>query len=147
MDFETRAIHEGQEPDPATGAIITPIYQTSTYVQESLGHHKGYEYARGKNPTREALERNEVRSMERQSAADGNHAWFHIIASPLDGNLAVWFADITARKQAELIARQTGQPLNIKWRACLRIFPNPWTESVWKSTLLSRHTAPISASR
>src|SRR5919202_6749197 len=58
MDFETRAIHAGQEPDPATGAIITPIYQTSTYVQDALGQHKGYEYARTQNPTRTALEGN-----------------------------------------------------------------------------------------
>jgi cystathionine gamma-synthase len=56
MDFETRAIHAGQEPDPATGAIITPIYQTSTYVQEAVGRHKGYDYARVANPTRTALE-------------------------------------------------------------------------------------------
>jgi cystathionine gamma-synthase len=56
MDFETRAIHEGQEPDPATGAIITPIYQTSTYVQEEVGVHKGYDYARVANPTRSALQ-------------------------------------------------------------------------------------------
>src|SRR5919204_237674 len=56
MDFETRAIHAGQEPDPATGAIITPIYQTSTYVQEAVGKHKGYDYARVANPTRSALE-------------------------------------------------------------------------------------------
>jgi cystathionine beta-lyase/cystathionine gamma-synthase len=56
MDFETRAIHAGQEPDPATGAIITPIYQTSTYVQEAVGQHKGYDYARVGNPTRTALE-------------------------------------------------------------------------------------------
>src|SRR5919204_7002 len=56
MDFETRAIHAGQEPDPATGAIITPIYQTSTYVQEAVGKHKGYDYARVANPTRTALE-------------------------------------------------------------------------------------------
>src|SRR5947207_1179063 len=56
MDFETRAIHAGQEPDPATGAIITPIYQTSTYVQEAVGRHKGYDYARVGNPTRTALE-------------------------------------------------------------------------------------------
>jgi cystathionine gamma-lyase len=56
--FGTRAIHAGQRPDPASGAIMTPIYQTSTYVQEGLGRNKGYEYARGKNPTREALERN-----------------------------------------------------------------------------------------
>ena len=56
--FSTRCLHAGQDPDPATGAIITPIYQTSTYVQEELGKHKGYEYARTQNPTREALERN-----------------------------------------------------------------------------------------
>jgi cystathionine gamma-synthase len=54
--FETRAIHAGQEPDPATGAIITPIYQTSTYVQEAVGVHKGYDYARVANPTRTALQ-------------------------------------------------------------------------------------------
>ena len=54
--FETRAIHEGQEPDPATGAIVTPIYQTSTYVQEAVGVHKGYDYARVANPTRTALQ-------------------------------------------------------------------------------------------
>ena len=56
--FGTRAIHAGQRPDPLSGAIMTPIYTTSTYVQEGLGKNKGYEYARGKNPTREALERN-----------------------------------------------------------------------------------------
>lgn len=54
----TRAIHAGQRPDPTSGAIMPPIYQTSTYAQEALGVNKGYEYARGKNPTREALERN-----------------------------------------------------------------------------------------
>jgi cystathionine beta-lyase/cystathionine gamma-synthase len=58
MGFSTDAIHVGQEPDPATGAIIVPIYQTSTFVQEALGKHKGYEYARTSNPTRVALERN-----------------------------------------------------------------------------------------
>src|SRR6267143_155420 len=56
--FSTVCLHAGQEPDPTTGAIITPIYQTSTYVQEALGKHKGYEYARTQNPTRMALERN-----------------------------------------------------------------------------------------
>jgi cystathionine gamma-lyase/cystathionine beta-lyase len=55
--FGTRAIHAGQEPDPTTGAVMTPIYQTSTYWQESPGKHKGYAYARGKNPTRTALEK------------------------------------------------------------------------------------------
>jgi cystathionine gamma-synthase len=56
MEFETRAIHVGQEPDPATGAITTPIYQTSTYVQEAVGVHKGYDYSRVANPTRTALQ-------------------------------------------------------------------------------------------
>jgi cystathionine beta-lyase/cystathionine gamma-synthase len=56
--FGTRAIHAGQRPEPLAGAIMTPVYLTSTYVQDGLGENKGYEYARGKNPTREALERN-----------------------------------------------------------------------------------------
>jgi cystathionine beta-lyase/cystathionine gamma-synthase len=56
MDFETRAIHEGQEPDPATGSVTVPIYQTSTYAQEAVGRHKGYEYSRVANPTRTALQ-------------------------------------------------------------------------------------------
>ena len=56
MEFETRAIHVGQDPDPATGAVTTPIYQTSTYVQEAVGVHKGYDYARVANPTRTALQ-------------------------------------------------------------------------------------------
>ena len=58
MKFGTKAIHAGLEPDEATGAIMTPIYQTSTYVQEAVGHHKGYEYSRSSNPTRNALEKN-----------------------------------------------------------------------------------------
>ncbi len=58
MGFATRAIHAGQDPDPSTGAVSVPIYQTSTYVQDALGSHKGYEYARTQNPTRIALERN-----------------------------------------------------------------------------------------
>ena len=56
MKFATKAIHAGQEPDPTTGAIMTPIYQTSTYWQKSPGENKGYEYSRGTNPTRKALE-------------------------------------------------------------------------------------------
>ena len=56
MEFETRAIHDGQEPDPTTGAVITPIYQTSTFVHEEVGVHKGYDYSRAGNPTRTALE-------------------------------------------------------------------------------------------
>jgi cystathionine beta-lyase/cystathionine gamma-synthase len=56
MDFETRAIHDGQEPDPTTGAVTVPIYQTSTYVQDAVGEHKGYDYSRVANPTRTALQ-------------------------------------------------------------------------------------------
>jgi len=56
VDFETRAIHEGQQPDPATGAITVPIYQTSTFAQEAVGETKGYDYARVSNPTRTALQ-------------------------------------------------------------------------------------------
>jgi cystathionine beta-lyase/cystathionine gamma-synthase len=67
--FGTRAVHAGQRPEPLAGAIMTPVYLTSTYVQESLGVNKGYEYARGKNPTREALERN-VATLE-----GGNHGF------------------------------------------------------------------------
>ena len=58
MGFQTDAIHAGQEPDPSTGAVVVPIFQPSTYVQEELGKHKGYEYSRTGNPTRAALERN-----------------------------------------------------------------------------------------
>ena len=58
MGFATDCIHAGQEPDPTTGAIVVPIYQTATYVQEGIGKHKGYEYARTQNPTRRALEKN-----------------------------------------------------------------------------------------
>ena len=66
--FSTICLHAGQEPDPSTGAIVTPIYQTSTYVQDALGQHKGYEYARTQNPTRAALEGN-IAAMESGKAA------------------------------------------------------------------------------
>jgi cystathionine gamma-lyase/cystathionine beta-lyase/cystathionine gamma-lyase/homocysteine desulfhydrase len=68
VGFSTDAIHAGQEPDPTTGAVTVPIYQTSTYVQEELGKHKGFEYARTQNPTRSALERN-LATLERGSRA------------------------------------------------------------------------------
>jgi cystathionine beta-lyase/cystathionine gamma-synthase len=66
--FSTICLHAGQEPDPSTGAIVTPIYQTSTYVQDGLGRHKGYEYGRTQNPTRAALEGN-IAAMESGKAA------------------------------------------------------------------------------
>jgi cystathionine gamma-lyase len=58
MRFATKAIHAGVEPDPATGAIMTPVYLTSTYAQSAPGQHKGYEYSRSDHPTRAVLERN-----------------------------------------------------------------------------------------
>src|SRR5947208_10970579 len=66
--FSTICLHAGQEPDPSTGAIITPIYQTSTYVQDELGKHKGFEYGRTQNPTRLAVERN-IAAIESGKAA------------------------------------------------------------------------------
>src|SRR5881296_3622252 len=68
MKFSTKAIHAGNEPDSATGAVSVPIYQTSTYAQEALGKHKGFEYARTQNPTRLALERN-IAAIESGTAA------------------------------------------------------------------------------
>lgn len=68
MKFGTKVIHAGIEPDPSTGAVMTPIYQTSTYAQEAPGVHKGYEYARSKNPTRTALEAN-LAALENGAAA------------------------------------------------------------------------------
>jgi cystathionine beta-lyase/cystathionine gamma-synthase len=68
MGFKTDAIHAGQEPDPTTGAVTVPIYQTSTYVQEGIGKHTGFEYARTQNPTRMALEKN-MAVLERGAAA------------------------------------------------------------------------------
>src|ERR671922_1998720 len=58
LGFATKSIHSGQEPDPSTGAVVVPIFATSTYVQEEIGKHKGYEYARVSNPTRSRLEEN-----------------------------------------------------------------------------------------
>jgi hypothetical protein len=71
--FGTKAIHAGADADPTTGAIMTPIFQTSTYVQESPGLNKGYGYARGKNPTREALQKNIAQARGRSmSLAEGD---------------------------------------------------------------------------
>ena len=68
--FATRAIHCGQEPDPLTGAVTVPIYPTSTYVQQGIGEHKGYEYSRVSNPTRARLETN-LAALEGAVAARG----------------------------------------------------------------------------
>src|ERR1051326_6930602 len=99
--FSTVCLHAGQEPDPSTGAIITPIYQTSTYVQDELGKHKGFEYARTQNPTRMALERN-------LAAIEGGKAGFAFasgmaaigaIATLLQGGDHVVVSDNTYRSE------------------------------------------------
>lgn len=81
--FETRAIHAGQDPDPTTGAVITPIYQTSTFAQEEVGKHKGFDYSRSDNPTRSALQ-TALASLE-----DAN--WALAYASGLAGTQNVWY--------------------------------------------------------
>src|SRR5262249_51310681 len=80
LDFSTRCIHAGQEPDPTTGAVMMPIYTTSTYVQQSPGVHKGYDYARTKNPTRMAFERC-IADLEAGSAVSA-FAWGIAAISP-----------------------------------------------------------------
>src|SRR5207249_4277402 len=79
--FSTICLHAGQEPDPSTGAIITPIFQTATYVQEALGKHKGFEYARTQNPTRATLEAN-------LAAIEGGNAAF-VFASGMSAISAI----------------------------------------------------------
>src|SRR5690242_1195900 len=100
MDFETRAIHAGQEPDPATGAITVPIYQTSTFVQDAVGEHKGYDYARVANPTRTALQRclASLESAEHGIAfSSGLGATTTLMHLPNPGDRVVAVADVYGR--------------------------------------------------
>src|SRR6478672_11868316 len=83
LDFATRCIHAGQEPDPTTGAVMMPIYATSTYVQQSPGVHKGYDYARTQNPTRMAFERC-IADLEGGRAAFAFASGLSAIATTLD---------------------------------------------------------------
>jgi cystathionine gamma-lyase len=93
--FATRVIHAGQEPDPSTGAIMTPIYQTSTYVQESPGKHKGYDYARSINPTRLAYERcvADLENGERGFAFASGLAGMATVLETLDAGLHIIASD------------------------------------------------------
>ena len=75
MGFATNAIHVGQEPDPSTGAVVAPIYQTSTYVQTELGKDKGYDYARTNHPNRKALERTVAKLEGGQPPTSFHPAW------------------------------------------------------------------------
>src|SRR5919106_4510176 len=126
--FSTICIHAGQEPDPSTGAIITPIYQTSTYVQEALGQHKGYEYARTQNPTRAALEAN-LAAIENGTAAfafasgmaaegavmtllqSGDHV---VVTDNTYGGTYRLFERVLRRYQLDFTYVDTSQPIEIE---------------------------------
>ena len=90
--FSTRAIHAGQPPEPVTGAVTVPIFQTATYIHDELGKHKGYEYSRVQNPTREALEAN-VASLEGGIAG-------HAFASGMAAASAIFFSQLGAGDHA-----------------------------------------------
>src|SRR5437588_530968 len=92
--FATRAIHVGQEPDPSTGAVTVPIHATSTYVQQELGKHKGYEYSRVSNPTRDRLEKN-------LAALDGG------IGSRVFASGIPAISEVCHRKKIELVVDNT----------------------------------------
>lgn len=112
MKFDTKVIHAGIEPDPSTGAIMTPIFQTSTYVQASPGEHKGYEYARTQNPTRTALEKN--------------------LAALENGTDAICFSSGLAAQDAAIKLLQTGDEIlsvndlyGGSYRQMVRVY-GPW---------------------
>jgi cystathionine gamma-lyase/cystathionine beta-lyase/cystathionine gamma-lyase/homocysteine desulfhydrase len=113
--FSTICIHAGQEPDPSTGAIITPLFQTSTYVQDELGRHKGYEYARTQNPTRFALEKN-IAAIENGRAgfafasgmaAIGDHV---VVTANTYGGTFRLFDKVLTRYQLEFSYVDTSEP-------------------------------------
>jgi len=126
--FSTRAIHAGQEPDPVTGAVVVPIYQTSTYAQEALGRHKGFEYARTHNVTRFALERN-LAALERgrhgfcfgsglaatttlmQTLSAGDHV---VAGSNLYGGTYRLFDQVLRRLGLEFSFVETSEPSTIE---------------------------------
>src|SRR5213592_1575386 len=91
MEFETRAIHVGQEPDPATGSVIVPIYQTSTYAQEAVGENKGYDYSRAGNPTRTALQEGAAHGVAFSSGLGATTTLMHLVDP---GQRVVLIADV-----------------------------------------------------
>src|SRR5678816_1159344 len=128
MGFSTTAIHAGNEPDTATGAVSVPIYQTSTYAQDGLGVHKGYEYARTRNPTRTALEKN-IAALENagfgfafasgMAAIDATlklvKAGDHVVVSDNTyGGTARLFNRILANYNVEFDYVDTSEPLNVE---------------------------------
>ena len=104
MGFATDCIHAGQQPDPTTGAVTVPIYQTSTYVQEGLGQNKGYEYARTHNLTRRSLERN-------LAALEGG-VDAYCFASGMAALIGLWPRLQTATELRAVVLRN-GQPYSL----------------------------------
>ncbi len=105
--FGTRAVHAGHIPDPLAGAVMTPIYQTSTYIQEGLGRHKGYEYARTRNPTREVLERN-VAALEGDVVSGENvYGGSHRQMTLVWARLGLEFTFVDAAETANIAAAVT----------------------------------------
>jgi cystathionine beta-lyase/cystathionine gamma-synthase len=124
MKFATKVIHAGIEPDPSTGAIMTPIFQTSTYVQAAPGDHKGYEYARTQNPTRSALEKN--------------------LASLENGTEAICFASGLAAQDAVVKLLQSGNEIlavNDLYGGSYRQMVRVWSQWGLKSRFVDMYTA------
>src|SRR4051812_32590221 len=141
--FGTRAIHAGQEPDPSTGAIMTPIYATSTYVQESPGVHKGYEYSRTQNPTRMAYERcvADLESGSRGFAFASGMAATATILELLDAGAHVVASDDlyggTYRLFTRVRERSSGLKasyVDLRDRAALEGAIRPETRMIWVET-------------
>jgi cystathionine beta-lyase/cystathionine gamma-synthase len=143
LDFSTRCVHAGQEPDPTTGAVMMPIYTTSTYVQESPGVHKGYDYARTKNPTRMAFERC-IADLEGGSAAFAFASGLAAIATVLEcldsGSHIIAVDDLYggSRRLFERVRRRTAELhvsyFNPRDLATLEAAIRPNTRLIWIET-------------
>src|SRR4051812_11801967 len=141
--FSTRAIHAGQEPDPTTGAIMTPIYATSTYVQASPGVHKGYEYSRTQNPTRMAYEAcvADLESGTRGFAFASGMAATATILELLDQGAHVVASDDLYGGTYRLFTRVRGRTaglsasyVDLRDRAALEAAIRPATRMIWVET-------------
>ncbi|MCZ6520792.1 MAG: aminotransferase class I/II-fold pyridoxal phosphate-dependent enzyme, partial [Bacteroidetes bacterium] len=142
MKFGTKAIHAGIEPDPSTGAIMTPIFQTSTYVQSSPGDHKGYEYSRTQNPTRTVLQRN-LAALE-----EGNHGLcFSSGLGATDASMKLLKPGDEVISTSDLyggtfrLFTQVFEPYGIKFHFldmqdinCIKDYINPKTRMLWIET-------------
>src|ERR1043166_5071857 len=135
MGFATTAIHSGQDPEQTTGAVTVPIYQTSTYAQEGLGKHKGYEYARTQNPTRSALEQN-------LAALEGARFGFAFASgmAAIDATLrSDWVSTKVTNTRAPKTrpgVRSNKTSRHSKARALVLLLPQAWPRSMPRSDLI-----------